>query len=40
VDGNRIFICSTKDPKEAAWMYDQWALALHGEFALLNFEYK
>jgi hypothetical protein len=27
------------DPQEAAWMRDQWALELHGEFARLNFEY-
>ena len=26
-------------PEEAAWMRDQWALALHGEFARPNFEY-
>lgn len=25
--------------EEAAWMYDQWALVLHGEHATLNFEY-
>lgn len=24
---------------EAAWMRDQWTIALHGEFARLNFEY-
>jgi len=28
-----------RDPEEAAWMYDQWKLALQGEFATLNFEY-
>lgn len=28
-----------KDKDEAAWMYDQWALCLHGEYARLNFEY-
>lgn len=27
-------------PDEAAWMYDQWAIALVGEFARTNFEYK
>ncbi|WP_307089468.1 AP2 domain-containing protein [Arthrobacter sp. B2I5] len=26
-------------PEEAAWMYDQWAIALHGEFVSTNFEY-
>lgn len=26
--------------EEAAWMRDQWALAIHGEKASLNFEYK
>lgn len=25
--------------EEAAWMRDQWALALDGDFAVLNFEY-
>lgn len=25
--------------EEAAWMYDQWALGLYGEFALTNFDY-
>ncbi|TFD15492.1 Fis family transcriptional regulator [Cryobacterium sp. TMT1-21] len=28
-----------RDPEEAAWMYDQWKLALQGEFATLNFQY-
>lgn len=25
--------------EEAAWMYDQWALELHGDHARLNFDY-
>lgn len=38
-------ICSKKigrytDEEEAAWMYDQYALAIFGEFAKLNFDYK
>lgn len=27
-------------PEEAAWMYDQWAIALYGDVAPLNFIYK
>lgn len=27
------------DIEEAAWMRDQWAIALHGEFAATNFTY-
>ncbi|RAN77974.1 hypothetical protein B5P43_18255 [Bacillus sp. SRB_336] len=26
--------------EEAAWMRDQWAIELHGEFACLNFDYQ
>lgn len=26
--------------EEAAWMYDQWALALYGDMAILNFDYR
>ncbi|MDV7992084.1 hypothetical protein [Rhodococcus sp. IEGM 1374] len=26
-------------PEEAAWMFDQWALVIHGELAQTNFEY-
>lgn len=34
-----IHIGSFDTPEEAAWMYDQWAMALHGDDANLNFEY-
>lgn len=34
-----LYIGWYKDEQEAAWMYDQWALALHREFARLNFDY-
>lgn len=27
-------------PQEGAWMRDQWAIELHGDFALLNFTYE
>ena len=35
----RIYIGSFQTVEEAAWMYDQFASQLHGEFASLNFEY-
>lgn len=34
-----IHIAISNDKEEAAWMYDQWALELHGDLAQLNFEY-
>lgn len=34
-----FYIGSYKTPEEAAWMYDQWALCLHRDYAQLNFEY-
>lgn len=38
-DGERFPIGSCRDEEEAAWMYDQWALVLHGEYARLNLDY-
>ncbi|WP_100503976.1 HNH endonuclease [Mycobacteroides abscessus] len=35
----RFYIGYFSSPEEAAWMYDQWAIHLHGEYARLNFEY-
>lgn len=35
----RIYIGTYSTAEEAAWMRDQWAMPLHGEFARLNFEY-
>ncbi|RDH76372.1 hypothetical protein DVS77_21700 [Mycolicibacterium moriokaense] len=32
-----IAVCDT--PEEAAWMYDQWAIELQGDYARLNLEY-
>lgn len=37
ISGHTIGRYST--PEEAAWMYDQFALAAFGDFAFLNFEY-
>lgn len=34
-----IYVSFCETAEEAAWMYDQWALALHGGYARLNFEY-
>jgi len=39
-EGKSIFISGLATPEEAAWMYDQMALAIHGEFAHLNFVYE
>jgi hypothetical protein len=39
VDYRAIYIASCTSAEEAAWMYDQWALELHGGLAQLNFEY-
>ncbi|WP_427007168.1 HNH endonuclease [Pseudarthrobacter sp. H2] len=35
-EGNRFCLGSFHDELEAAYMYDQWALQLHGEYARLN----
>ena len=40
VEGQRFYMGRCENEQEAAWMYDQWALVLHGDFARLNFEYK
>lgn len=37
--GNQIKFGRYKDPEEAAWMYDQFASQIFGEFAILNFDY-
>lgn len=34
-----FYLGSFRSPLEAAWIRDQWALHLHGEFAVLNFDY-
>lgn len=39
LEGKRFYVGRFDDKKEAAWMYDQWASQLHGEFAVLNFTY-
>lgn len=40
VDYTNFHVGHFDDVEEAAWMRDQWALALHGEdFAKLNFDY-
>lgn len=39
IDGQQISAGSHSSPEEAAWMRDQWAIALHGEYARLNFDY-
>lgn len=40
VETQSIYIGTFDTPQEAAWMRDQWAIALHGEFASLNFDYQ
>ncbi|WP_437774112.1 hypothetical protein [Arthrobacter sp. KNU40] len=40
VDGKRYYLGRYYTEEEAAWMYDQWAAVLHGDFAFLNFEYQ
>ena len=40
LDGKRIYVGGFKLEEEAAWMRDQWAVALHGEYARLNFHYE
>lgn len=39
VSGLRYSIGTFATAEEAAWMRDQWALEMHGEFASTNFEY-
>ncbi|MGO4470387.1 HNH endonuclease [Arthrobacter sp. M-10] len=39
-DGKVFCIGMYELAEEAAWMRDQWAIALHGEFAYTNFEYQ
>jgi hypothetical protein len=39
VDHRQFYLEVFSTPEEAAWMRDQWALALHGEFAVLNYDY-
>jgi len=36
---SKYFVGTYYTPQEAAWMYDQFASQLHGEFARTNFEY-
>ncbi|OLT51835.1 hypothetical protein BJF87_15540 [Gordonia sp. CNJ-863] len=38
-DKRQIHIGYYANEAEAAWMYDQWALQIHGDFANPNFEY-
>lgn len=38
-DGKQYHVGYFDTAEEAAWMRDQWALELHGEFARLNFDY-
>lgn len=38
-DGVRTQVGRFDDEAEAAWYRDQWAIALHGNFASLNFDY-
>lgn len=40
VNQQNFWIGIFDDEEEAAWMRDQWATALRGDFANLNFEYK
>lgn len=40
INRQQIRIGSFKDELEAAWMHDQWAIELHGDFAQLNFDYE
>lgn len=38
--GKQVAVGRYHSEEEAAWMRDQFALALHGDFARLNFEYE
>ena len=40
LDRARFHIGRFKDIEEAAWMRDQFAIELHGDFAVLNFDYQ
>lgn len=40
VSGKRIYCGNYKDEEEAAWMRDQFAMELHGDFVGLNFTYE
>lgn len=37
--GEQIYVGTYRGEDEAAWVRDQWAIHLHGEYARLNFEY-
>jgi hypothetical protein len=39
-DHRRYYLGRYESEIEAAWMYDQWALELHGDFVRLNLEYQ
>lgn len=39
LEGQRYYVGKYYTEEEAAWMRDQWAIVLHGEFASLNFDY-
>lgn len=39
-DGETLNIGCFRDEDEAAWMRDQWALSMRGEYARLNFDYQ
>lgn len=39
LNGKLFHIGYFDTPDEAGWMYDQWAISLHGEYARLNFDY-
>jgi len=39
IDRKQFNLGTYDSPEEAAWMYDQWATQLHGDFAKLNFDY-
>lgn len=37
--GRSVYMGRYETAEEAAWMYDQWASQLFGDFAVLNFDY-